>query len=283
MSFSTRTSTRSFVTPGISILKVSASSVSKISVTGKYTRAGTVLSCLVSASRLRWTCSSCSMAIALLPNLDAAWLLTVSPRNRQREHSVDIIRAGCLSIDLNRQRERAVESSMPTLPPVNARGCSKANLLSAGNADRALFRLDLKINLVNTWQLDDRHKVVVLLEDVDRRKCPGTGCTTAEPVALVSSIQRALQRENLVERAIEDSRHRFLLAGTSAPALEVDTSQLVIIRRRVAGSWHLSIAATAPAEAPKSPQTCAWCSTLGVPNPTTSLPPASRDRSDKIG
>jgi hypothetical protein len=36
---------------------------------------------------------------ALLPNLDAAWLLTVSPRNRQREHSVDIIRAGCLSID----------------------------------------------------------------------------------------------------------------------------------------------------------------------------------------
>src|SRR6516225_6399305 len=47
---------------------VSASGVSKMSVTGTNTRAGVVVSVFFSTSRFCWTCSSCGPAIAPLPS-----------------------------------------------------------------------------------------------------------------------------------------------------------------------------------------------------------------------
>src|SRR5579883_429667 len=84
--------------------------------------------------------------------------------------------------------------------------------LASGDADRVLLRLDLDTLLVDARQFDDGDEVVAFLEDVDRREGAGTGGAGPQPVAREVCLERALQREQSIERAAEAGNHGILLA-----------------------------------------------------------------------
>src|SRR5687768_9700187 len=125
---------------------------------------------------------------SLLADLDAAWLLALRPGNRQRQNAIAIVGTDRFRVDRDGQREGPIEASGRALATVNARGCLKADLLLAGDADGALLGLDLEVDLVDARQLDDRHEVIALLEHVDRWKGAGPGGAAPEPIALALRV-----------------------------------------------------------------------------------------------
>jgi hypothetical protein len=72
-----------------------------------------------------------------------------------------------IRIELDRQRQRAIELARDTFAAMHAGFLGVANVLLAGNADGICFGLYLEVAFVDAGQLDDRQDIVALLKHVE--------------------------------------------------------------------------------------------------------------------
>src|SRR5262245_60712495 len=179
-------------TPGISITTVSASSVSKISVFGRNTRAGIVDSSFFSSSRFCCTSRSCAGAMTAISDvnprrsadLDCPWLVALRAWQREDENTVAVLGRDPIRVQLHRQGDRPVEAARNALSTMHAGIAAVVDLLLSGNADGVSPHLQTEIILADARHLDDGREVVALPKDIDRRKRPSAAGRILKPIAV---------------------------------------------------------------------------------------------------
>src|SRR5579863_2471421 len=143
-------------------------------------------------------------------DLDGLRLVAFGSRRENHQEAVAIVRLDAGRVYMNRHDDGAVEGAGESLAPMRAGALVIKNDLLARNSDRVVLRLELEVALVDPRQFDDRHEVMALLEDVDRRKTAKSGRPASHPVALSPRVERPLNGKQRFERITERSQHRSL-------------------------------------------------------------------------
>jgi hypothetical protein len=98
-----------------------------------------------------------------------------------------------VGIDLDWHGQGSIEGPRQPLAPMQADLLGIGEVLLAGNADRVVLGLDLKVGFVDACQLDDCDQIVALLEDIDGREGPSGGGCPPQPIAFQTRLQGPLK------------------------------------------------------------------------------------------
>ena len=131
-------------------------------------------------------------------------------RDEERENAIAVFGLDALGIDLDRHGQRAIEGSRQPLTAMQAYLLGIGDVLLAGDADRLVLGLDLKVGFIDARQLDDCDQVVALLEDIDGRESSGPCGCAAQPIAFQPGFQCPLKIKQRVE-SVRTSDHATLL------------------------------------------------------------------------
>jgi hypothetical protein len=118
----------------------------------------------------------------------------------ERENAVAVFRLDAVGVDLDRDRDGAVELPGRPLAPVQARLVAVLDGLGSSDTDRPALDLDLQIRLPDAGHLGNEDEIVALAEDVERRIGAAGARARLEPVAGSQRVERLLEIEKRIER-----------------------------------------------------------------------------------
>src|SRR5689334_15224109 len=120
-----------------------------------------VFSPLETSSFFSWACSSCTKVASLCSvDRDAARLVALGARQVERQQAVAILRLDAVGVDLDRERDGAIELAAAALAAMHARLLvGAADPLGAGDAQRGALDLDLEVRALHARHLGEHDDV----------------------------------------------------------------------------------------------------------------------------